>query len=217
MKQGDNIRIRSDGRYEARYIKYRDENGKIKYGYCYGRTYEEAKEKRDYQLKKIMRRKQMNLLIFGKGDHGMDAYEIAKSTKVFEKIDFLDDNPTIEGVIGRWRDYTNLIEEYPMAIVAVGDEQTRRTWTERILLEGFIIPTLVHPTAFVPENVRIGVGSIVCARTTIAIGAKIGKYCIITSGSNIPRKTIVPDWGYYDFDRLVEHYHEIYIIPNKGE
>ena len=30
MKKGDNIRLRADGRYEARYIKSRDENGKRK-------------------------------------------------------------------------------------------------------------------------------------------------------------------------------------------
>lgn len=215
LKTGENIRIRADGRYEARYIKSRDENGKIKYGYCYGQTYEEAREKREYQLKKKFERKHLNLLIFGKGDHGRDAYEIAKSTRLFEKIDFLDDNPELDGVIGCWNDYTKLIKEYPLAIIAVGDEKTRKVWTERILMEGYIIPTLVHPTAFIPEGVKIGVGSIICARVTVAIGAEIGKHCIVTSGSTISRKMIVPDWGYYDFDKLLEHYHEEYNIPQK--
>lgn len=218
MKKGENIRLRSDGRYEARYIKSRDENGKIQYGYCYGQTYEEAKEKRDYQLKKNACPKHMNLLILGKGDHGLDAFEIAKATRLFEKIDFLDDNPEIKGTVGCWNEYVKFKQEYPIAIVAVGDEKTRRKWTERLLIEGFIIPTLVHPTAFVPEGVSIGTGSIICARTTIAIGVKVGKYCIVTSGSTVPRKTIIPDWGYFDFDRLLDHYHEEYFIPSaKGE
>lgn len=215
MKKGNNVRIRSDGRYEARYFKSRDENGKIKYGYCYGQTYEEAVEKREYQLKKYVNRKYMNLLIFGKGDHGIDAYDIAKATRVFEKIDFVDDNHTVDGIVGCWNDYNRLIDEYPLAIVSVGDEVTRKIWTEKLLLKGYLIPTLVHPTAFVPEGVHVGVGSIICARTTIATGAKIGKYCIITSGSTVPRKTIIPDWGYYDFDKLLEHYHEDYNIPLK--
>lgn len=215
MKIGDNVRIRSDGRYEARYIKSRDEKGEIKYGYCYGQTYEEAVEKREYQLKKYTEPKHMNLLIFGKGDHGIDAYDIAKATRVFEKIDFVDDNHTIDGTVGCWSDYDSLIDEYPLAIVAVGDEVTRKKWTEKLLLKGYIIPKLVHPTAFVPEGVPVGVGSIICARTTIATGAKVGRYCIITSGSTVPRKTFIPDWGYYDFDKLLEHYHEEYNIPVK--
>lgn len=45
MSKGENIFKRRDGRWEARYIKCRDATGKIKYGFCYGKTYHEAKEK----------------------------------------------------------------------------------------------------------------------------------------------------------------------------
>lgn len=47
MRTGSNIRQRADGRYEARYTKARDERGRIIYGYCYGKTYEEAAGKRE--------------------------------------------------------------------------------------------------------------------------------------------------------------------------
>ena len=45
MAKGENIFKRKDGRWEARYIKGYEVSGKIKYGFCYGRTYREAKEK----------------------------------------------------------------------------------------------------------------------------------------------------------------------------
>lgn len=45
MAKGENIFKRKDGRWEARYIKGYDTSGKILYGYCYGKTYKEAKEK----------------------------------------------------------------------------------------------------------------------------------------------------------------------------
>jgi len=45
MRTGENIFKRRDGRWEARYIKGYDQSGRIKYGYCYGKTYTEAKEK----------------------------------------------------------------------------------------------------------------------------------------------------------------------------
>ncbi len=45
MAKGENIFKRKDGRWEARYIKSRDITGKIQYGFCYGKTYREAKEK----------------------------------------------------------------------------------------------------------------------------------------------------------------------------
>ena len=45
MATGENIFKRKDGRWEARYIKGYDLAGKIIYGFCYGKTYREAKEK----------------------------------------------------------------------------------------------------------------------------------------------------------------------------
>ena len=45
MSKGENIFKRKDGRWEARYVKGRQPSGKIKYGFCYGKSYKEAKEK----------------------------------------------------------------------------------------------------------------------------------------------------------------------------
>ena len=44
-RRGENIFQRKDGRWEARYIKGYELSGKIRYGFCYGRTYREAKTK----------------------------------------------------------------------------------------------------------------------------------------------------------------------------
>ena len=45
-RKGENYRKRKDGRWEARYIKWRDADGKIHYGSLYGKSYNEVKEKR---------------------------------------------------------------------------------------------------------------------------------------------------------------------------
>lgn len=45
MAKGENIFKRKDGRWEARYFREYELSGKIKYGFCYGKTYKEAKEK----------------------------------------------------------------------------------------------------------------------------------------------------------------------------
>lgn len=44
-KRGENIRKRKDGRWEGRYIKSREANGKAIYGSVYGKTYTSVKEK----------------------------------------------------------------------------------------------------------------------------------------------------------------------------
>ena len=45
MAKGENIFKRKDGRWEARYVRGYQPSGKIKYGFCYGKSYKEAKEK----------------------------------------------------------------------------------------------------------------------------------------------------------------------------
>lgn len=203
MRTGDNVRLRSDGRYEARYIKNRGEDGKPVYGYCYGKTIEEAKEKRDYQLQRRAKPKEMNLIILGAGSHGLDVYEIAKSLRIFNKIDFLDDDPENERSVGPWSKAVELKDEYPLAVVAVGDEDIRRGWTLKLGLMGYIMPTLIHPTAFIPEDTEIGTGSVICARATIGTSVRIGRGCIVTSGSNVPRRTRIPDWQQFEFDKII--------------
>lgn len=44
MRKGENIYLRKDGRWEGRYPKGRKLNGKIKYGYVYGKSYTEVKQ-----------------------------------------------------------------------------------------------------------------------------------------------------------------------------
>lgn len=44
-RRGENIRKRKDGRWEGRYIKGHTQDGKICWGYAYGSTYAEAKQK----------------------------------------------------------------------------------------------------------------------------------------------------------------------------
>ncbi|MEI5993910.1 tyrosine-type recombinase/integrase [Candidatus Enterococcus mansonii] len=55
-RRGENIYKRKDGRWEGRYIKGRQENGKIHYGYIYGYKYSEVK----HQLILVKYEKQAN-------------------------------------------------------------------------------------------------------------------------------------------------------------
>ena len=101
MRTGTNIRLRADGRYEARYIRARDSRGRAIYGYCYGKTFEEAEKKRAAAVQRLSSVRQMNLLILGAGSHGREVKELAKRLGVFQKIAFLDDAKEGEEKIGR--------------------------------------------------------------------------------------------------------------------
>lgn len=65
-RKGKNIYFRQDKRWEGRYHKGRKPNGRIKYGYVYGQTYEEVKEK----LEPLRKSAEIMLRIYGKSMMG---------------------------------------------------------------------------------------------------------------------------------------------------
>ena len=137
MRTGDNIRQRSDGRYEARYIKRRDPSGRAVYASCYGRTYEEAARKREEALRRSIRVREMKLLILGAGSHGQEVRELAQRLNVFREIAFLDDDPTKAGVLGPCAGLDRWVEEWPVAIPAVGNRALRMRWLRDLAGAGF--------------------------------------------------------------------------------
>ena len=203
MKTGANIRQRQDGRFEARYIKGRDADGKIIYGYCYGKTYEEAKAKRDEKTKSRNALKEMNLLILGAGEHGKEVEELSKSLRIFSKIAFLDDDPE-KVTLGPCADAAKFAQDYPVAIPAVGNSELRQKWMNSLINAGFIIPTLIHPSAVVSPNAKIGAGTVICAGATVGPGAEIGICCIISSGATVGRGAKLSDWTYLKTGQVAE-------------
>lgn len=191
MRTGDNIRQRADGRFEARYPKGRDAAGRIIYGCCYGKTYEEAARKRAALVRRPVR--ELNLLILGAGTHGREVRELAESLHIFRKIAFLDDDPEKTETIGRCEGLERYAEEYPVAIPAVGDHEVRMRWLEQLVQAGFVLPVLVHPGAVVSPSATIGYGTVICARATVSSGVEMGCGCIVSSGATIDKNVIIPD------------------------
>lgn len=202
MRIGENIRKRADGRYEARYPKGRDAQGRLIYGCCYGRTYEEAAQKRAERQTQAQVR-EMKLLILGAGSHGAEVYELAQSLHVFREIAFLDDDPAKMQAIGRCADLKKFAREYPIAIPAVGDHDLRLRWLRELSDAGFVLPVLIHPGAVVSPSATIGYGTVICARATIGAGVTIGSGCIISSGATIDRYVTIPDGTHIDCGRVV--------------
>lgn len=203
MRMGSNIRQRADGRFEARYPKGRDQRGRILYGCCYGRTYEEAAEKREAILRQTRPVREMNLLILGAGSHGQEVRELAQSVNLFRKVAFLDDHSEKAEVIGPCAKLAQYVEEYPIAIPAVGDHDLRMRWLEELADAGFVLPVLIHPGAVVSPSAVIGYGTVISARATVGSGAVIGKGCIISSGATIDRDMTIPDGTHIDCGRVV--------------
>lgn len=201
MRIGSGIYKRKDGRYEARYRKGINSEGKTVLASVYGRTREEAEAKRAAITKKPtlperlagINHKQLNLLILGAGSHGHEIMEIAESLGVFQKISFLDDGITGNRIIGRCHEAVDFLNEYPCAFIAIGDYKTRKKYAEFLWEKNFILPKIISPEAVVSDKAKIGEGSVVL-KGAIVEEADIGNFCIIDPGVKVEKGRTIEEY-----------------------
>lgn len=160
------------------------------------------------------------LLILGAGQYGAVAKEIAESIGIYDAISFLDDNSP--AAIGRINDYSKYLDEYDMAIVAIGNSVIRAELIEKLETAGYAIPVLIHPRAYVSPSavidkgtivepmaiihtdVKVGAGCIISAGTIINHNAVVGNVCHLNCGTIICARTIVDDSTKTDCGQIIE-------------
>ena len=82
-RRGENIWKRKDGRWEARYIKSRTA-GRAKYGFVYGKTYTEAKRKREKAVRLLYEENETHIQGSNVFDYVLDSFLEAKRRSVKE-------------------------------------------------------------------------------------------------------------------------------------
>lgn len=138
------------------------------------------------------------LLIIGASGHGKVVADIALKMNKWEQIAFLDDNENIHSVmginiIGHSEDALNYIKDFDI-FIAIGDNRIREKIQEKLESKGASIPTLVHPSAVVGEQVNMLSGTVVMGGAVINSCTTIGKGCIINTGATIDHDNIIEDY-----------------------
>lgn len=142
------------------------------------------------------------LLILGAGCYSSVVHEIALSTGLYAKIDFLDDNVS-DGTIGKLMDCEKLINDYNCAIVAIGDVEARNYWLHKLIEIGYELPIFAHPSAAISPSAKIGCGTIVEPLVTIQANVTVGIGCLVSSGAVIKHNAVVEDLCYIDCNSTV--------------
>ena len=152
-----------------------------------------------------------NLLILGAGQYGTIVKEIAVSMGCFEKIGFLDDCFTVENsenkycekAIGKLEEYENDSIEYSYAIVAIGDAEVRKLWTNKLVETGYKIPVLVSPKAFVSRTAQLGYRVVVEPMAVVHENVSIGIGSYISAGAVVNYNSFVADYCHVDNNAVV--------------
>ena len=121
-----------------------------------------------------------NLLILGAEQYGHVVKETAEATGCFGSIAFLDDNNP--AAIGKLLDYRRLRQEYDCAFVAMGNSRLRMHWLRSLKAEGFALPVLVHPKAYISPSAVLREGTIAEAMAVVNTGAVVETGGLLCAG-----------------------------------
>ncbi|OIU67647.1 acetyltransferase [Rossellomorea aquimaris] len=138
------------------------------------------------------------LLILGASGHGKVVADIALKMNRWQSVAFLDDNKNINSsmgleVIDTSSEVSKYIEEYEV-FVGIGNNITRQKVQEKLETLGVEIPVLIHPTAVIGEQVEIENGTALMAGTIVNCCTRIGRGCIVNTGSTIDHDNCIEDF-----------------------
>lgn len=145
-----------------------------------------------------------HLIIIAAGGFGRETYcsaiEAIGFGTEFDIKGFLDDNPkALDGyegyppIIGTTDNYEP--QEDDIFQCAVGNVRTRRFLCEKILAKGGEFLTLIHKTAYLSKNVKVGKGCMILAGARIQCDAKVGDYVIMQPYSILGHDVQVGNWS----------------------
>ena len=137
------------------------------------------------------------LVILGAGGHGRVVAEIASLSGKYTEIVFLDDKAP-EGAspypyAGECNAFTHYLENSDF-FVAIGNAKIRQRLQTEVEEAGGTITTLIHPSAIISQDVKIGHGTVIMAGAIVNTGAKIGKGVILNTASSVDHDCIVEDF-----------------------
>jgi acetyltransferase EpsM len=132
----------------------------------------------------------MKLALWGAGDHGGVVLDAVRQQGIHEPVAFLEDDRGKQMLQSRaglpilcGREHLACLRRDGVVgmVIAIGDEATRVALAATAVYAGFELCSVVHPSAVVCSDVRIGVGTVVFAGAVVQTGSEIGNNAIINT------------------------------------
>lgn len=147
-----------------------------------------------------------NLIIIGAGGMGRTMYDLARESvgygSAYEIKGFIDDNiEALEGfenyppMLGTIKDYKP--EENDVFVCSIGGK-SRKPCIESMIAKGGEFISLIHSTARIGTNVKLGKGALVGTYSTIAADAILGDFNFIQSMVIIGHDVRIGSWNRID-------------------
>jgi sugar O-acyltransferase (sialic acid O-acetyltransferase NeuD family) len=142
----------------------------------------------------------MKVLVVGAGGHGHVVADILRAAaSAGEPVEFegyLDDRwPGRDlPVLGATSDLP--LFPHDAAIVAIGDNETRASLSQRLQRAGERLAVARHPSAILAQDVSAAPGTMICAGAIVCVGVRIGRGVIVNTGCSVDHHCWIGDYAH---------------------
>lgn len=144
-----------------------------------------------------------NLLIIGARGFGREVYSLATQTKEYNNEwtikGFLDDKADALNGFNNYPQIISSVEDYEVQeddvfICALGDTVQKKKYISIIIGKGGRFINVIHPTAIISTNTKLGVGIIICPFTYVSNDIKMGNFVTIQTHAAVGHDTTIGDY-----------------------
>lgn len=139
------------------------------------------------------------LAIIGASGHGKVVADIAEQLG-WDDIVFFDDAwPSVKYLMN-WQVVGNtesvLMDEYDCFFVAIGNNKIRKHMVGLLQERGKELPSLIHPSAFISNYAKVGLGVLIAENVVIKISSRVGDGVVVNSNSIVGHDCIISDYSH---------------------
>ena len=131
----------------------------------------------------------MRLVILGAGGHGQVVADVARQTKKYSEIIFLDDNCPCAA--GKCDEFLRFADSNTEMYAAFGNNELRLSFLDRFKAAGIRIARIIHPLSYISPTATLSDGCCVLPYAIINTDCKIARGCIINCGSIVDHGCVV--------------------------
>lgn len=146
------------------------------------------------------------IVVVGVGGFGRETLDVIEAinavaeSPVWEILGAVDDSPSdlnLKRLEARGIPFIGNVAGVPAAAtvaIGIGSPKVRHMIHGQLAERGFAFASLIHPTAVVGSQVRIGDGAIICAGVSIGTNVALGKQIHLNPHSVIGHDTVLGDF-----------------------
>ncbi|OGL46802.1 MAG: hypothetical protein A2W05_05365 [Candidatus Schekmanbacteria bacterium RBG_16_38_10] len=133
------------------------------------------------------------LLIYGSKEYARVVKDLAITCNL-EFAGYIDDYSTGPEIVGDYEYVVNnfLPSSYDI-VIAIGYNDLNARWSvyRKVLKDGYSVPVIIHPNAYVRDRSKIRQGSIIMAGAIVDVNVELGELCVLWPGVVVNHDSII--------------------------